>query len=80
MAGAIGTFCTSSAVIPAFSSARLSAMSPDVPSGTPTFFPLRSFIKVMPGWAMTRSAYASVLTATTLALPEAGSHMAPGPM
>jgi hypothetical protein len=80
VAGSMGTFSMSSAVMPALRSARLSTMSPEVPSGTPTFLPLSCCMVVMPGLAMTRSAYASVLIATTLALPDAGSHMAPGPM
>lgn len=67
-------------VIPAFCSARLSTISPDVPSGTPTFLPFSPATEVMPGWAMTRSAKVSVSIAMTFALPVAGSHRAPGPM
>lgn len=78
--GSIGTVFTSLFFIPAFSRARVRIMSPEVPSGTATVLPLSCCIEVMPGWAMTRSALPSVLIATTLALPEAGSHIAPGPM
>ncbi len=71
--GSIGTFSMSVSDIPAFSRARPSTIAPEVPSGTPTFLPLRSFMEVIPGWAMTRSARPGVLTATIRALPEAGS-------
>lgn len=76
----MGTTFRSSLVIPAFSSARERIMSPEVPSGTATVLPLSCCIEVMPGWARTRSELPRVLMATTLAWPEAGSHMAPGPM
>jgi hypothetical protein len=80
VAGSIGTMLTSVLASPADSSAKVKIMSPEVPSGTPMVLPLRSARLVIPGWAITRSAFPKVLMATTFALPDAGSHIAPGPM
>ncbi|MOA26263.1 hypothetical protein D3C78_1470430 [compost metagenome] len=81
-ATSILTILTSLGFKPAFSRPRFKIISPDVPFGTPTVFPFRSFQSVIPDFlvASTISLKLKLIGIRIVPLPCAARKVAPGPI